>query len=115
MNRYLTQGIIEDLRAGKRVALLSPHGIDARTTFDSVMRELDDREVSHFSRAHGQQRVNHVSGGSFRLLSGPEQVDGLTRALNVLIVVDWNVWTDTARHRVQYAVQTTERLELIRL
>lgn len=113
MNRYVIQGITEDLRAGKRVAVLSPNPTKNRLTFNEMLSALDEREIERVRRANGDEEIHHVSGGSLKFPGGPSRIH--PAAFDVLVIPDWNHLNESARSRILYDAHEARRMELIRL
>lgn len=94
-NRYLIQGITEDLREGKTIGILTPFRRETRGVFDAVAEKLDGRETEHVSRAIGKESIRHTTGGRLYLLGSPAAVEEAT--LDVLVAIGWADYPNTAR------------------
>lgn len=113
MNRYLLQGLLEDIRRGKRVGVLTPYRTEAREIFTSVMRELDEREVDKVYHTNGAEAVIHVNApGALNLLHADAGHSFRAAGLDVLVVIDWNVLTGAMQTGLLYA--TRDKTELVR-
>lgn len=62
MNRYVLDGVLADMRAGRRVLIVGETQRHARHSFN----ELADRvgADAQVVRANGRERIQHVGGGS---------------------------------------------------
>lgn len=86
MNRYLVDGVLQDMRLGKRVVVLSETQVMARASFkDTVyLRELGNGEtVRH---ANGRESIEAPGGGSvrFHTVRSPDYFRGMN--IDVLVV-----------------------------
>lgn len=111
-NRYVIRGICEDLREGKSVALLTFHRQEGRIIFDSVIRELDEREVDNFNLTNGSERLRHVSTrGVLRVITQPAAVT--QDRPDVLLVIGWDLLPEAVKSHVMYVA--SRGTEMIRL
>lgn len=60
MNRYIAAGLLADLRAGRRIAVLSGTQAEARVAFTEVAAHAADGE--RIRRTNGEERVSATDG-----------------------------------------------------
>lgn len=112
MNRYLTQGLLEDIRGGKRVGVLTSYRSESRDIFNAVLHALDG-ETDRAYRTNGREVVHHANGrGALHMLHA-DAGDGFRAGLDVLVVTDWHALTGAFRSSIEYAALSRE-LELVR-
>lgn len=63
MNRYERAGVLDDIRAGRRVVLVDVRRSQAALNFLQVVAEADPQEWEYVRRTNGNERAAHVSGG----------------------------------------------------
>lgn len=84
MNRYVVEGIVRDVLAGKRVGLVAGRQEDARTVFALLL----DSGVSweEVRKDSGMEMVRSGTGAAFVLSATTESVRG--RELDVVVLLD---------------------------
>lgn len=106
MNRYVVDGLLADMRQGKRVLYLAANLDQARDVLDQLQAELLPDEKGR--RAHGMERVESPTGGFIKLQSVGSSGCGMSPDV---VVIDAHLsireWEDIAPLMV--------RAELVRL
>ncbi len=83
MNRYIRDGVLADMRAGRRVIVFSRGHLAARELLASFAEHVRDGERVY--RTHGSERVEaRNSGGWVRFMSIAAGVRGLSADVVVL-------------------------------
>lgn len=67
MNRYVVDGILADMRAGRRVLVVAQTVRMARFAFNEVAAAAVEGETVR--RANGRERITHPDGGWIRFCS----------------------------------------------
>ncbi|BCW61858.1 hypothetical protein [Arthrobacter sp. StoSoilB22] len=89
MNRYVVDGLVADLRAGKTIGLMGITRVSTRNTFNAVADAVPDYELSRVYRANGYEQIDHAAGGSLRLLAtSTSKIPSL--GLTTLVIADWH-------------------------
>lgn len=78
MNRYVTTGLLDDLREGKSVLYLAATRTYARAMLHLLDSQLAPEEVARVVRANGRERIDHRSGGRVVLSSVGSSLRGLS-------------------------------------
>lgn len=84
MNRYAAQGILADLEAGKRVAVVTRPGAVPQS-FREIAALADAHTACEVYRANGRERIAHASGGRATFLSAASRA-GRGLSLDVIYV-----------------------------
>ena len=85
MNRYMEQGILNDLREGKFVVLVSHQTRVSEFNFKHMAHLLEGGPgVKKIRRAHGQEEVEMTNGGRLKFISTAK---GAGRGFNADVVV----------------------------
>ena len=105
MNRYVVAGLLEEMRAGKRVGVLTANGTIARAAHDLAASQRTDQELAVFR--NGAERIEHPSGGTlvFRTIRGTAPFHGAS--LHVLFVDDRDGWTPDVEASARPALAVT--------
>lgn len=61
MNRYATEGIARDARAGRRILVVTRDRREARNAFEEIADLTHD--AKRISRTNGAERIDHHNGG----------------------------------------------------
>lgn len=71
MNRYVADGILDDVVSGKRVLLVSEGGLAAAHALEEIERRAVARSIELLTirRSHGSEGVTHASGGRVHIVS----------------------------------------------
>lgn len=105
MNRYVTAGLLDDMRRGKRVLYLAANRVHARRAFDDLVWRLAVGERAR--RTNGAERIDSWSGGCIKFSSVGSSLRGV--AVDV-VVLDGE---PTLRQSEELAV-LVEAAELVR-
>lgn len=85
MNRYMEEGILNDLREGKFVVLVSHRVSISKHNLQHMANVLDgDPGVKKIRRAHGQEEIEMANGGRLKFISTSE---GSGRGFDADVVV----------------------------
>lgn len=88
MNRYIVQGIINDLHQGKRVALIGPRRVLARHVFMDVIHTAPAEGIRRVTVSNGNEQVDMLNGGRLTVAAATRTgLRGVT--LDVLVLLDW--------------------------
>ena len=112
MNRYVLDGITADVRAGKKVGLLSPKMAYSVSCFRDVLRRLP-KDLDSARHVCGDEHATFKSGGSLRVLPGGD----LSREwpMDVLVILEWNHVSDDITALVDETWRSNGINEIIRL
>lgn len=81
MNRYVVDGVLADLAAGRRVLVVSQTVNQGRYAFDDIVSALQDagrHDDVIVRRANGAQRIEDRRGGWVRFCSVASSARGMT-------------------------------------
>lgn|SRR5690625_2809912 len=108
--RYIVEGVLRDLEAGKRVALVGKPRGEVRSLF---MRAVDaaGEGVERVRRTNGREHAWHASGGSVGVFT-PEALRGYTA--DVVVAFGWLGWSEDDRMTV-YPATVAVGGELLRV
>jgi len=67
MNRYIINGIFNDLADGKSVALHANLG-DAKQVFEEIISSFPKIAIETITRINGQEKISLYNGGQLRLI-----------------------------------------------
>jgi len=115
VNRYVLQGLVGDLAAGRRVLVITESVSQARFSFEdavAVVEHLDELPAGlKVRRANGDESISTAAGGrlSFRTRRGPSSLRGLS--VDVVFV---DVDPTPELMEALYPMVATSRGELIR-
>lgn len=74
MNRYLIEGLIRDLHAGKTIMLTAPTKYCSLHAFRLMVDALqDDPTVSKIRLAHGLEGIDMSNGGKLRVMAANDK------------------------------------------
>lgn len=106
-NRYIVEGLVRDLRAGKRVLLIAPTRLASRHTFlnvlDSILNGPGLPRTKRVHRAQGREYIEMDNGGTLTVAT----LDGARgRVTDTIVLLQWEQvigedWP-TARDRLDY-------------
>lgn len=85
MNRYVIEGIVRDVQAGKRVALAASTRRLSVAVWRNVAASCEEWE--RVSRVHGRERIDHPSGGVVVPVSVSD-TGGRGMTLDVAVLLD---------------------------
>lgn len=84
MNRYVIEGLIRDLHAGKTIMLTAPTMHCSLHAFRIMVDALqDDAKVSKVRLAHGLEGIDMSNGGQLRIMAA----NGKSRRVDADVVV----------------------------
>lgn len=93
-NRYITEGITNDLRAGKRILLVGPNRSYSRHTFRNVAEAAQDAIYEHpihtLHVSSGREYLKLHNGGELTVVT----IDGIRgRTAEVVVLLEWEYIT----------------------
>lgn len=112
MNRYIFEGIVNELHKGKRVVIVTPTTRQSSFVFRDVADALsDDHAVAQIRRANGQESITTHTGGYLTFIA-VNMHGGRGFNADVLIAFDMHLMPVTGVRDIrEYAAFT--RAELI--
>lgn len=113
MNRYLIEGLIRDLHAGKTIVVIAPNMDQSRNVFMTVTTELEvDDSVAKITRGNGRECIEMINGARLRTIAANSNAG---RGLNadIAVVLGYEYMSENQRQAVHLYLSAT-RAEAIR-
>jgi hypothetical protein len=111
VNRYTAAGVLDDMRDGKRVLVLSTSGNAARAAlYDTASLGIQDGETVR--RANGQESITRQAGGWVRFQSIKGSLRGLAADVAVIDADPSDYYS--IEHELELVMASSTRAEVIR-
>src|SRR5699024_3614324 len=85
MNRYILDGIFNDLAEGKTIALHANHK-EAKEVFENIITSIPKPAIQHIRRVNGQERIMLHNGGMLQLI--PKHYGSLRGHVPTALITD---------------------------
>lgn len=113
MNRYVADGIINDLKAGKSVTITAPSMRRARFCFMEISARLEhDPQVKKILRGNGAEKVVFTNGATLQFLSANK--DNLDNHETDVLVVEGSEVMDAQVTQKTFDYHYRTRSEVVR-